>query len=178
MLLCACFQSCLWGFPVRVPVCPFPFSHFASFVCFCWALKALIYVPCVCPSTSRPSLSPVLLCRFLCILHARHARILVRNDHLCPSDPHSRDPPCPKVPPFTFPPINVHLGHPLPPPTHYAKHDVLLLVLGYVAMSCMLCLHTCFVCLPACFGLFSVCIRPNPYPEPVRLYCCHCLGFW
>ena len=178
MLLCACFQSCLWGFPVRVPVCPFPFSHFASFVCFCWALKALIYVPCVCPSTSRPSLSPVLLCRFLCILHARHARILVRNDHLCPSDPHSRDPPCPKVPPFTFPPINVHLGHPLPPPTHYAKHDVLLLVLAYVAMSCMLCLHTCFVCLHVCFGLFPLCTCPNPYPEPMRPCCCHCLGFW
>ena len=68
VLLCVCSLTCLWVFPVLVPVCPFPFSPFASFACFCWALKALIFVPCVLPSTSRPSTSPVLLCRF-CVFY-------------------------------------------------------------------------------------------------------------
>ena len=64
VFLCVCLQVYLCGFPVLVLVRCFPCSPFASFACFCWALKALIHVPCVHPSTSRPSVSPALLCRF------------------------------------------------------------------------------------------------------------------
>ena len=177
VFLCACLQVYLWGFPALVSVRFFPCSPFASFACFCWALKPLIYAPCVHPSTSRPSVSPGLLCRFCAFCMHGMTAIQVRNDHLCPSDPHSRDPACPYIVPFAFPPINAHLEHPLPSPTHYARHDMLLLVLADVVMHCILCLLACFVCLPACFGLFPVCTCPNPYPEPVRLCCCHCVDF-
>ena len=48
VLLCACLQVCLWGFPVLVPVCSFPFSPFASFVCFLLGIKGPYLCP-VCP---------------------------------------------------------------------------------------------------------------------------------
>ena len=70
VFLCACLQVYLCGSPVLVSVRCFPCSPFASFACFCWALKALIHVPYVHPSTSRPSVSPALLCRFcVCCVH-------------------------------------------------------------------------------------------------------------
>ena len=159
------------------------FGSLLSLLSFCFFCLFLLGLkgPYSCPVCSPVNIATIgISCfavSFLCVLCARHDRILVRNDHLCPSDPHSRDPECPYILPFTFPPMNAHLGHPLPSPTHHARCDMLLLVLADVVMRCILCLPACFVCLPACFGLFPVCTCPNPHPEAVRPCCCHCVGF-
>jgi len=131
------------------------FSSFLPLLSFCFFCLFLLGLkgPYSCHVCSPVNIATIgISCfavSFLCVLCARHDRILVRNDHLCPSDPHSRDPACPYIVPFAFPPINAHLEHPLPSPTHYARHDMLLLVLAYVAMS----VHC------ACARVWCVCLR-------------------
>ena len=139
MLLCACLQVCLCGFPVLVPVCYFFYSPFA------WTLKTLIYVPCVHPSTSWPSISPALLCRF-CVF-CMHVMTEFSSETitfvppiLIPVAQHALRCPLPHSHP-----INVHPVHSLSSPTHYARHDMLLLVLKYCVMYCILWLRTYFV---------------------------------
>ena len=141
------FVDMFWVFPVLVPVCPFPFSPFASFACFCWALKALIFVPCVLPSTSRPSASPALLCRF-CVFYmhgvaecssatptcAPPIRILVTHHAL--RSPHP-----------LYRPYMSTLGiHWLSSPTHYARYE-----------CCSSFLHNMTYC--ACTHVLCVCLR-------------------
>ena len=71
-----------------------------------------------------------------------------------------------------------HHSHPLPSPTHYYWHSMLLIVLTYFAMRHILCLLACFVCLPACFGPFPLCTCPSLNPEQLCLCYCHCVDFW
>ena len=122
MLLVHVCTSTFGGFPVLVPLCSFPFRHFASFAFFLLGLTG----PCLHPVCPPVHIKPITISRFavslLFILRVCHGRILGRNDYLCPPNPHSRDPLCPKVLKLIFIPINTHLGHSLTSPTYYARH--------------------------------------------------------
>ena len=149
MLLCAFLQVCLSDFPLLVSVCSFPFPAFASFALFYWASKALVYAPFVRPSTSRPSVSPALLCLVCVFCVLGMAEFPTRNDHPYPPKAHSRGPPCPQVPPTTLPPKNTHHAHPLPSPTHYYRH-IMLLPFWHILPRVIYCacVHVLCVCVP------------------------------
>ena len=81
------------------------------------------------------------------VMRARHGQIPCPQR---PPVPPQAPFPCPTMPlgpTIHIPPITAHLGHPLPSPTHYAWHDMLLPVLTYVA-----CL---FIVLARVFGVFA-----------------------
>ena len=144
-------------------------------LCFFWVFLLVPKSPYFCPVCPPVNIVTIgisfFVVSFLCILCVRHGRILVRNTHLCPSYSNSRDVSCPQVPPSTFPPINVYLGHPLPSPTHYARHECgrsfwhILPCAVYCA-----CEHALFVCLRVlgCFSfVYVLTLTLNPFAHVV-----------
>ena len=164
-------RPAFWFFAALVLVCYFPFPPFAFLCAFSWDLKSLVYAPCVRPCVN---IAPIGICKidvlqFSCLPFGFLLRSFWFATFLLVC--------CARLGPIIYIPT-----HKYPPwvsiviPTHYAKHDMLLLVLAYFAMCCILGLRACFVCLPACFGMLPLHTCPNPNPEPVRLCCCHCAG--